>query len=295
MLGSWFPAVAVVATCMAVTFVLSLLLRDNSIVDVTYGLAAALATAATLALSQSRHPREVVLFALVGLWGIRLAAHLLVRKWRQGEDFRYRAWRERWGRWFVVRSILQVYVLQGAVLLVILTPVLLTRSAPGGPLGPLDGLGVAVWAVGFSFEAVGDAQLLAFQRDRARRGRFLTRGLWRYTRHPNYFGEVTLWWGVFLVGLGARHGVIGVVSPVTITALLLLVSGIPLLEKRWEGDLEFEAYRRRTSALIPWAPREDVTVTSRTAGGRRLFPGRAAADRPSGGRRADRSGGTPSE
>ncbi len=255
MLGPWLVAAAVIAACMAVTFVVSLPLRDNSIVDVTYGLATALATATTFVLSPTRHPREAVLLTLVGLWGARLATHLVVRKWGRGEDPRYRAWRDAWGRWFLPRTILQVYVLQGAVILVVLTPVLLTRSAPGGPLGPLDWLGVAAWAVGFSFEAVGDAQLLAFQRGPARSGRFITRGLWRYTRHPNYFGEATLWWGVFLVGLGAGHGVVGVISPVAVTALLLFVSGIPMLERRWAGDPEFEAYRRRTSAFFPWPPR----------------------------------------
>ncbi len=256
MLDPWIPAAAVVAACMAVTFLLSLLLRDNSIVDVTYGLAAALAAATTFVLSPTRHPREAVLLALVGLWGVRLATHLLVRKSGQGEDFRYRAWRDQWGRWFLLRSILQIYVLQGAVLLVILTPVLLARRAPGGPLGLVDGLGVAVWASGFFFEAVGDAQLLAFKREPGNRGRFITRGLWRYSRHPNYFGEATLWWGVFLVGLGAGGGLVGVVSPVTITALLLFVSGIPMLERKWAGDPEFEAYRRRTSAFFPLPPRE---------------------------------------
>lgn len=257
--GPWLVAAAVIAGCMAITLVLSLLRRDNSIVDVTYGLAAALATAVTFALSPTRHPREALLLALVGLWGARLATHLLVRKWGQGEDFRYRAWREAWGRWFVVRSVLQIYVLQGVVILVMLTPVLLTRRAPGGPLDLRDWLAVAVWAVGFFFEAVGDAQLLVFKREPGNRGRFMDRGLWRYTRHPNYLGEVTLWWGVFLLGLGAGRGAVGVVSPITITALLLLVSGIPMLERRWAGQKEFEAYRRRTSAFFPLPPRKDAT------------------------------------
>jgi steroid 5-alpha reductase family enzyme len=240
---------------MAVTFAVSLLLRDNSIVDVVYGLAAALAAAATFVLSPTRRPRELVLLVLVALWGVRLASHLLLRKWGQGEDFRYKAWRDSWGPWFVVRSVLQIYVLQGAIILVILTPVILARRAPGGPLGPVDALGASLWLVGFAFETVGDAQLLAFKRDPGNRGRFITRGLWRYTRHPNYFGEATLWWGVFVVGLGAGRGVIGIISPVTITALLLLVSGIPMLENKWAGNPGFEAYRRRTSAFFPWPPK----------------------------------------
>jgi steroid 5-alpha reductase family enzyme len=252
MLFPWLVAAAVVAACMAATFAASLRLRDNSIVDVTYGLAAVLTTGVTFALSPTHHPRETILLLLVAVWGLRLATHLVVRKWGQGEDFRYRAWRNSWGRWFLLRSVLQIYVLQGAIILVLLTPVLLVRRAPDGALGALDLLGVAVWIIGFGFEAVGDAQLVAFKRDPANRDRFITSGLWRLTRHPNYFGEATLWWGVFLVGVSAGYGAVGVVSPLTVTALLLLVSGIPMLEKRWAGNPEFETYRRRTSPFFPW-------------------------------------------
>jgi steroid 5-alpha reductase family enzyme len=255
MLSPWLVAAAVIAACMAATFALALRLRDNSIVDVTYGLAFVLATGATFALSPTRHPRETLLLVLVAVWGVRLAAHLLVRKWYQGEDFRYRAWRESWGRWFVLRSVLQIYALQGVVILVVLTPVLLVRRAPGGPLGWLDLAGLAVWVVGFLFEAIGDRQLLVFKRDPGNRGRFIRHGLWRYTRHPNYFGEATLWWGVFLVGLSAGSGALGVVSPLAINLLLLFVSGIPMLEKKWAGDPELEAYRRQTSPFFPWFPK----------------------------------------
>ncbi|HVO09430.1 MAG TPA: DUF1295 domain-containing protein [Vicinamibacteria bacterium] len=258
MLTPWFVALAVVAACMAGTFFVALFRRDNSIVDITYGLAFVLATAVTFELSATRHPREALLLVLVAVWGVRLAVHLLVRGWNQGgEDFRYRAWRESWGRWFVLRSVLQVYVLQGLVILVVLTPVLLVRSSPGGSLGWLDLAGVAVWTVGFLFEAVADGQLLAWKRDPGNRGRFIREGLWRYTRHPNYFGEATLWWGVFLIGLSADWGVLGVVSPLAISLLLLFVSGIPMLEKRWAGDPEFEAYRRATSPFFPWFPGEE--------------------------------------
>jgi steroid 5-alpha reductase family enzyme len=257
MLSPWLVASAVIAACMAVTFVVALLRRDNSIVDVTYGLAFVLATVVTFVLSPTRHPREALLLLLVTVWGTRLATHLVVRKWNQGEDFRYRAWRESWGKWFLLRSALQIYALQGIIILVILTPVLLLRRAPGGALGALDLVGVAVWVVGFLFEAIGDAQLLAWKRDPRNRGRFIRHGLWRITRHPNYFGEATLWWGVFLVGLSAPWGVLGIVSPVVITLLLLVVSGIPMLEKKWAGDPEFEAYRRATSAFFPWFPKPE--------------------------------------
>ena len=143
----------------------------------------------------SGHPRQLLLAGMVTVWGLRLAVHIGTRNHGRGEDPRYRAWRERWGRWFVPRSFLQVYVLQGTIVLVISAPVLLAVWQPGGPLGPLDAAGVLVWAVGLVFEAVGDAQLLRFVRDPSRRGLVLDTGLWRYTRHPNYFGEALLWWG----------------------------------------------------------------------------------------------------
>lgn len=255
MLSPWLVAAAVVTACMAATFLVALARRDNSIVDVTYGLAFVLATAATFALSPTRHPREALLLVLVAVWGVRLAAHILVRTRNRGEDFRYRAWRESWGRWFLLRSVLQIYLLQGGIILVILTPVLLVRRAPGDPLGWLDLVGAVLWAVGFLFEAIADAQLLAFKRGGGNRGRFIRHGLWRLTRHPNYFGEATLWWGIFLIGTAAPRGVLGIVSPVAITLLLLGVSGIPMLERKWAGDPEFEAYRRTTSAFFPWFPK----------------------------------------
>jgi len=253
----WLVASTAIAVSMALTFALALRLRDNSIVDIAYGLIFVIVSAVTFAGSPTRHPREILLLVLVGLWGIRLAAHLALRKRNEAEDFRYRAWRESWGRWFLLRSVLQIYVLQGAVILVVLTPVLLVRRDPGGALGGLDFAGIGLWGLGFLFEAIGDGQLLAWKRDPKNRGRFIRHGLWRWTRHPNYFGEATLWWGIFLIGLGAGGGTVGIVSPVTIGTLLLFVSGIPMLERKWAGNPEFEAYQRATSPFFPWFPKAE--------------------------------------
>ncbi len=144
-------------------------------------------------------------------------------------------------------------------MLVISAPVLLAVRQPGGPLGPLDAAGALVWAIGLLFEAVGDAQLLRFVRDPSRRGLVLDTGLWRYTRHPNYFGEALLWWGPFLVALSTPDGVWALVSPLTIGALLLFVSGIPMLEARMARSPAFRAYQARTSAFVPWFPRRGST------------------------------------
>ncbi len=248
-------AAVVLFIFMSSVFVAALILRDNSIVDIFYGLGFISAAAVVYVRFASAHPRQLLVVALLILWGGRLAAHLFVRHRGRGEDFRYRQWREAWGRSFVPRSFLQIYMLQGLVILVVLSPVLAVLARPGGGLGILDGAGVLVWLLGFSFESVGDWQLLRFIRDPANRGRLMTGGLWRYTRHPNYFGEATLWWGVFLIALASGGRWWTVISPLTIDFLLLFVSGIPMLEKKYEGNPEFEAYRERTNALIPWFPR----------------------------------------
>ncbi|UCF89539.1 MAG: DUF1295 domain-containing protein, partial [bacterium] len=168
---------------------------------------------------------------------------------------RYRKWREEWGSNFLLRSFLQIYLLQGAVILIVVSPVLKVAAEPGRALGLMDAVGALTWMVGFLFESLGDWQLLVFKRDTANKGRIITTGLWRYSRHPNYFGECTLWWGVFLVALGSPGSWWTAISPLTINFLLLYVSGIPMLEKKYEGDPAFEDYKRRTSALIPWFPR----------------------------------------
>lgn len=245
---------------MGCLFLLSLRLRDNSIVDIAYGTLFAIGAWTAMLTRGSGHARQWLLVAMVTLWGLRLTAHIGVRNHGRGEDSRYRAWRESWGRWFVLRSLLQVYVLQGTIVLVILAPVLLVVHRPGGPLGLFDAAGATVWAIGMFFEAVGDLQLLRFVRDPTKRGRILDTGLWRYTRHPNYFGEAVLWWGPFLVALSTSLGLWAIVSPLTIGGLLLFVSGIPMLEAKMAASPAFRAYQARTSAFVPWFPRKESAV-----------------------------------
>lgn len=248
-------AALVIFITMTGIYLLALVLKDNSIVDIFYGPVFVLAAGAVALKVPSWHPRQALVVVLLTLWGVRLGIHLLVRHRGRGEDFRYRKWREEWGPAFVWRSYLQIYLLQGAVILVVLAPVLVVLKDPGGDLSVLDGIGVAIWVLGFVYEAVGDWQLLKFKRDPANRGKIMTLGLWRTTRHPNYFGEATLWWGMFLIALSSPGGWISVTSPLVIDLLLLYVSGIPMLEKKYEGNPQFEAYRKRTNAFFPWFPR----------------------------------------
>jgi steroid 5-alpha reductase family enzyme len=242
---------------MSLVFCLAMAVRDNSIVDIAYGLAFLLVGWSGYLAHGSGHGRQLLLLSLLTLWGLRLAVHITLRKRGEtGEDFRYRQWRHTWGKTFVWRSFLQIFMLQGAVVLLVALPVLLVVHQPGGPLTLLDLAGGLLWLLGFSFEAVGDWQLLRFKANPANKGRIIQHGLWRYTRHPNYFGEATLWWGFFVIGLGGGHGVVGIVSPLLIGFLLLKVSGIPMLEAKYAGNPEYETYKARTSGFFPWRPRE---------------------------------------
>jgi steroid 5-alpha reductase family enzyme len=227
----------------------------NDIADVAWGLGFVLAAAVSLVAGNLYSPRALLVSTLVLFWGLRLALHIHSRNRGKGEDPRYRKWREEWGRWFALRSFLQVFMLQGVLLLLVAVPIVFANTADARPLGWLDLLGLLIWLYGFIFEAVGDWQLLKFIRNPANKGKLMTSGLWRYTRHPNYFGEVTLWWGIWLMTLSLTGGWMTIIGPLTITFLILKVSGIPMLEKPYEERADFQEYQRHTSAFVPLPPK----------------------------------------
>ncbi len=241
---------------MSLLFVISIVRRDNGTADIGYGLGFLVVIAAAIS-ENSFTPITLTLCALPFIWGIRLAVRIFRKNYGKAEDFRYKAWREAWGKWFVVRSYFQIYLLQGLVIALVALPVLLAVLAPNPPFLPVVGFGILVWALGFFFEAVGDFQLDRFLKDPASKGHIMTRGLWRYSRHPNYFGESVMWWGIAIAASGlTAYPLIGFLSPFLITYLLLFVSGVPLLEKRWTGNPEWEAYKERTSGFIPLPPKK---------------------------------------
>jgi steroid 5-alpha reductase family enzyme len=250
---------AILAAYMTVWFFVALVKKDNSVADIAWGLGFVLVAAVTF-LRRGSLFLPLLVTALTAVWGFRLSLHVLLRNRKRGEDPRYAEWRRKWGRSFVWRSYLQVFLLQGLFLLVIGSPVVLVNTyrwtfPPGSYGGGIWQAGLLVWCAGFFFEAVGDAQLARFKRDPANRGKIMDRGLWRYTRHPNYFGESMMWWGIFLIALEVPAGWMTVLSPALITFLLVRVSGVPLLERRYAGNAEFQAYARRTSAFVPWLPK----------------------------------------
>ncbi len=230
-------------------------IRDrNDIADVAWGPGFILVAAVSLVSGGVYSIRGILVSVLVLIWGVRLAMHIHNRNRGRAEDPRYRTWREEWGEWFVLRSFLQVFMLQGILLVMVAVPVITANQAAPAPLALSDFPGLATWLCGFGFEVIGDRQLHLFVRNPQNRGKLMTSGLWRYTRHPNYFGEVTLWWGIWLMTLPLQGGWLAVVGPLTITMLILKVSGIPMLEKPYEDRADFREYKRRTSAFFPLPP-----------------------------------------
>ena len=239
-------------------FVLSLVLARNDVADVAWGLGPTMLVWWLAFLTRVSNPLILPVAALVTLWGVRLAYHIARRDFApgRGEDPRYAAWRAEW-KFFVVRSYLQVFLLQGLFMLLVSTP-LIVLAASAGDRGPALGiLGALVWLVGFVLESTADRQLATFlEEPRESRGAVMDRGLWSWSRHPNYFGESLMWWGLAIIALGAEWGWLGLLGPITITLLLVFVSGIPLAEQRHAGEPEWEAYKQRTSAFLPLPPRK---------------------------------------
>lgn len=257
---SLFAATAVLSFgAMVVLWLVSLPLRNASIVDVWWGPGFAAIAVLTFLLTGGEHPRRLLLVAMPALFGLRLGAYLLWRNAGQGEDPRYAAMRRRAGGRFWIVSLGTVFALQGALMWIVSLPLQLGQLDPGpARLGLLDALGTALFLVGFGFEAVGDWQLARFKADAANEGRVMDRGLWRYTRHPNYFGNFLLWWGIFVVALASPLGAFAIVGPALMTFLLLRVSGVALLERTIARRRPaYEAYRRRTSAFFPRPPRRE--------------------------------------
>jgi steroid 5-alpha reductase family enzyme len=240
---------------MTALFLVALARRDNSIVDIAWGPGFLLVAGLHLALPPAPTPRQILISALILVWAVRLALHIARRAKGRGEDFRYAAWRKAWGRWFLLRSYLQIFWLQGAFLLLVALPLPIVHAAPPAPWTALDAAGLALWAFGFALESAADAQLVRFRKNPERRSRFLTTGLWRWSRHPNYFGEAIQWWGLFLIAASVRGGWRAVISPLVITLLLRYVSGVPLLERKHKDNPEFQAYAARTNAFWPWFPK----------------------------------------
>lgn len=241
---------------MVVWFIVSVVKQRNDVADIAWGIGFVLVAWLSMFLS-GFSLKALLVNSLVTIWGIRLAIHIYKRNKDKPEDSRYMEWRNTW-KMFYLRSFFQVFMFQGLLLYLISLPVIFINYSVSTDFGILTVIGIFVWAIGFYFESVGDKQLKDFIIDPINKGKLMNKGLWQYTRHPNYFGEVTQWWGIFIIALSTTGSFFTIVGPLTITILILFVSGIPLLEKKYVGRPDFEEYKKRTSIFFPYPPKTTI-------------------------------------
>lgn len=245
---------ALIALMLGV-WLLSLFLQDVSIVDIFWGIGFVGVAGISIILAESPPPRACLLAGMALLWGLRLAGYLAWRKFGKPEDHRYRALRESYGKDFWLVSLWLVFGLQAVLIWVISWPLQVAPVGSGG-WNRWDLAAVALWAVGFLFEAVGDFQMARFKADPANQGKVCSQGLWRFTRHPNYFGDFLVWWGLTLLAFAGGAPWWIIISPVVLSFLLIRVSGVSLLEKTLKQRTPaYEEYMRRTSSFFPWPPK----------------------------------------
>ncbi len=240
-----------------VLWLVSLAVRDASIVDMAWGAGFVVIAWIAYFLGGGAPHRRLLMAAMVTIWGLRLSLYLIRRNLGKEEDYRYQAMRKRHGARFPVVSLGSVFVLQAVIMWIVSLPVQAAQVAVlPEKLQWLDFVGIFVWSVGLFFEAVGDAQLASFKANAENAGKVMDRGLWRYTRHPNYFGDFMVWWGIYLVALSTTSAWWTFVGPALMSFFLMRVSGVPLLEKSLRAKRPgYDAYIARTSAFFPRPPK----------------------------------------
>jgi steroid 5-alpha reductase family enzyme len=245
------PTAIVIFLYMVIVFFIALLKKDNSIVDIFWGPGFILVAFFSIMQGEPVGLHKILLNLLVLLWGSRLSVYIYLRNKGKEEDFRYKAWRDTW-KFFILRSFFQIFMLQGIFILIVALPIYYVNFSQEVMFSPVDTIGIILFTIGFCFEAVGDYQMSVFKKQPKSKGKLMTTGLWRITRHPNYFGEALIWWGISCFALDYSHGWKTLLSPLMITLLLRFVSGVPMLEKKYEGRTDWEEYKKKTSAFVPF-------------------------------------------
>lgn len=240
---------------MNLAFVVSILKKRNDIADIFWGLGFVVMAWLAYLLGNDFGYTVLIMNALVTIWGLRLAYHIYLRNSKKTEDKRYVDMRNRWERRFLYKSYINVYMLQGLLLFLVALPILVANYHSDNQMNFITLLGVAIWLLGFGFESIADLQLSRHINNPKNKGKLMRSGLWKYSRHPNYFGEVVCWWGVWLVSFSLAGQAWSVIGPIIITVLIVFVSGVPMLEKHYEGRRDFEDYKKRTSIFFPLPPK----------------------------------------
>lgn len=254
----FLKAALVILICIILLWILSVYLKNASIVDIFWGSGFVIVNAVYFFYQDVVYTRHIILLGLVTLWGLRLSIYLAYRNIGKGEDFRYQEFRRKYGAhryWWV--SFFQVFLLQGVLILIISLPLLGTNVyTQSNQISWIDYIAILVWIIGFVFESVGDYQLTKFKRNLSNKGKVLNTGLWKYTRHPNYFGDAAIWWGyaLFCVSSGIYWPILGSVA---MTFLIIKISGVSLLEESLKDKKpEYQNYMKQTSSFFPWFPKK---------------------------------------
>jgi len=258
MLNLFLEASLIIFILMTLLWILSVIIKNVSIVDLFWGLGFVIVNAYYIFQSGDIHLRKIIVLILVTIWGLRLFIYLAIRNIGKGEDFRYQNFRKNYGPkryWWI--SYFQTFLLQGALIMIISLPLLGINSGKYfNGLNWLDYLAIVFWIIGFTFEAGGDYQLARFKSNPKNKGKVLKTGFWRYTRHPNYFGDSMVWWayGIFSLASGSYWHIIG---SIIMTLLIIKVSGVSLLEKTLNNTKpKYKEYVEKTSAFFPWFPKK---------------------------------------
>lgn len=253
MINLFLSSLVLMIVYATIWFGLSVYKNRNDIADIAWGLGYIMICLFLVFTTKSSN-LALIVYGVICIWGLRLSVYIYFRNRNKKEDFRYKKWRDEWGKNFYLRSYLQVYLLQAMFLLVIISPVFLLASTPKATITSLSVVGMLIWGIGFFFQAVGDYQLSQFVRKNE--NDVLNTGLWRYSRHPNYFGEILMWWGIFIAILPLENSIYFIISPATISFLLIYVSGVPMLESKQKNNPVYQQYAKETSVLFPCFPKK---------------------------------------
>ncbi len=239
-------------------FVIGSLLKNHTFIDTAWGLSFIIVAQVTFWMQNTHTTIQWIVLAMVTAWGLRLFTHIMLRSVGKAEDPRYQQMRKQMesGKHALLITYLRIYIAQGFLAWIIAAPIVFINCSPQIGVFPYYPVGVAVWVIGFLFEIIGDQQLKTFLAAPQSQGQIMTGGLWQYSRHPNYFGEASMWWGIFIIALGFHGGWLAFFGPLLISFLLLFVSGVPLAENLIRVLPGFEDYRRKTSMFIPWLPKK---------------------------------------
>lgn len=255
---SYILGLIVIMVLMTTLWIVSIFLKNVSIIDSFWGIAFILAAISYYLTTEGHSTRKELVVGLVIIWGLRLSIYLGIRNWNKPEDYRYQEFRKKYGAnrywWF---SFFQVFLLQGILSWLISIPLLAAMFyMPSSSLYYIDYIALILWSIGFIFEAGGDYQLMKFKKDVTNKGKLLQTGFWKYTRHPNYFGDAMVWWGfgLFSIAVGSYLPILG---SVLMTWLIIKISGVAMLEKTLKNSKpHYKEYIRRTNAFFPWFPKK---------------------------------------